>query len=173
MVYGDRLVVDENDNVLACVEFPSFRRCFYRFGRVLPQETGFFRRDLWNWANGLNEDLHISMDRDLWLRFMKISKIYHIPFIMGSWRQHASAKSFLAFGPQHANGKECEEKALVEAKHLTRIYRSKVFRRVGIKVDKLRTVAQLYSKKRKRERAAIYRLISEDKKRIAPNEALS
>lgn len=159
MVYGDRLIVDENDNVLACVELPYFRRCFYRFGRFLPQETGFFRRDLWNRVNGLDENLHISMDRDLWLKFMKISRIYHIPFVMGSWRQHASAKSYLAFGPQHASGKECEEKARVEATHLGRIYRSKPLRRAAIKIDKLRTVAQLYSKKRKRERAAIYDLI--------------
>ncbi len=160
MVYGDRLIVDENDNVLKCVELPSFRRCFYRFGRFLPQETGFFRREMWNRANGLNENLHISMDRDLWLKFMKIGKIYHIPFVMGSWRQHANAKSYLAFGPQHGSGKGCEEKARVEAKHLNRLYRFKPLRRAAIKIDKIRTVAQIYSKKRNREKAAIYSLIS-------------
>ena len=163
MVYGDRLVVDENDNVLGCVELPSFSRCFYRFGRFLPQETGFFRRDIWNRANGLDESLHISMDRDLWLKFMKLSNIYHIPFVMGSWRQHANAKSYLAFGPQHASGKECEEKTRVETKHLNSAYRSKVLRQAAIKIDKLRTVAQIYSKRRKRERSAIYNLITGNK----------
>lgn len=160
MVYGDRLIVDENDNCLACVELPSFRRCFYQFGRFLPQETGFFRREMWNQAKGLDEDLHISMDRDLWLKFMKIGKIYHIPFIMGSWRQHASAKSYLTFGPQHTSEKGCVEKARVEETHLARIYRLKALRRAAIKIDKLRTVAQINSKERKRERAAIYDLIS-------------
>jgi glycosyltransferase involved in cell wall biosynthesis len=160
MVYGDRLVVDENDQVLACVELPSFRPSLLRFGRFLPQETSFFRRDLWRRANGLDEDLHISMDRDLWLKFIKIGKLYHIPFILGSWRQHASAKSYLAFGPQHVSGKGCREKVRVEAAHLSRVYRSKALRRVANKVDKLRTVVDIHSKRRKRERAAIYDLIS-------------
>ena len=62
MVYGDRLVVDEHDQVLACVELSSFSRFLYRFGGFLPQETSFFRRDLWRQANGLDESLHISMD---------------------------------------------------------------------------------------------------------------
>lgn len=160
MVYGDRLVVDENDQVLTCLELPSFRRSLLRFGRFLPQETSFFRRDLWRRANGLNENLHISMDRDLWLRFARISNLYHIPFVLGSWRQHADAKSFLAFGPQHTSGKECAEKATVEAKHLSRLYRSTALRRAANKFDKVRAAAELYSKKRKRERAAIYSLIS-------------
>lgn len=160
MVYGDRLVVDENDQVLSCIELPSFRRSLLQFGRFLPQETSFFRRDLWRRANGLNENLHISMDRDLWLRFVKLGTLYHIPFILGSWRQHADAKSFLAFGPQHASGKECQEKASVEATHLSRIYRSTALRRVANKIDKVRAVAEINSKKRKRERAAIYSLIS-------------
>lgn len=160
MVYGDRLVVDENDQVLACVELPSFKTAFYRFGRFLPQETSFFRRDLWRRANGLDEDLHISMDRDLWLKFMKIGRLYHIPFVLGSWRQHAGAKSYLAFGPQHDTGKECREKTQVEARHLNRIYRSAILRRVANKADKFRTLIELYSRRRKRERAAIYSLIT-------------
>lgn len=160
MVYGDRLVVDEKDQVLACVELPSFRRSLLQFGRFLPQETSFFRRDLWRRANGLDEDLHISMDRDLWLKFTKIGRLYHVPFVLGSWRQHAGAKSYLAFGPQHASGKECQEKAKVEATHLSRAYRSTALRRVANKIDKVRAVIEMYSKKRKRERAAIYNLIS-------------
>jgi glycosyltransferase involved in cell wall biosynthesis len=160
MVYGDRLVVDENDQVLACVELPSFRRSLLQFGRFLPQETSFFRRDLWRRANGLDENLHISMDRDLWLKFIKIGRLYHVPFVLGSWRQHAGAKSFLAFGPQHSSGKGCQEKARVEAAHLSRVYRSKALRRVANKVDKLRTAMEIHSKKRKHERAAIYDLIA-------------
>jgi len=113
------------------------------------------------------------MDRDLWLRFAKTSKIYHIPFVLGSWRQHNEAKSYLAFGPQHASGKECDEKARVEAMHLSRLYRSKPLRRAAIKIDKLRTVAQIYSKKRKRERTAIYGLIAGNKERIARSKAVS
>ena len=164
MVYGDRLVVDQHDQILACIELPSFSRFLYKFGGFLPQETSFFRRELWRQANGLDEDLHISMDRDLWLKFMKVGRLYHIPFVLGSWRQHASAKSYLAFGPQHATGKECQEKTKVEATHLSRVYRSKVLRRVANKIDKLRTVAEIHSKKRKRERAAIYSLITDHKK---------
>ncbi len=173
MVYGDRLIIDEIDQVLACVELPSFRRSFYHFGRFLPQETSFFRRDLWHQVNGLDEHLHISMDRDLWLKFMKISKLYHIPFVLGSWRQHASAKSYLAFGPQHASGKGCQEKMRVEAAHVGRTYRSTALRRVAVKVDKLRAMAEICTRKRKRERAAIYSLITNKKEMATQSKATS
>jgi len=155
MVYGDRLVVDQHDQALACIELPSFSRFLYHFGGFLPQETSFFRRELWRQANGLDEDLHISMDRDLWLKFMKVGKLYHIPFVLGSWREHASAKSCLSFGASRTSDNGHQEKKQVEARHTGRIYHSAALRRVAHKVDKLRAIAEKYSRKRKREISVI------------------
>ena len=159
MVYGDRLVVDQHDQILACIELPSFSRFLYKFGGFLPQETSFFRRELWRQANGLDEDLHISMDRDLWLKFMKVGRLYHIPFVLGNWREHASAKSCLSFGACRTSDNGHQEKKQVEAKHMGRIYHSAALRRAAHKVDKLRAIAEKYSKKRKREISVIRDII--------------
>lgn len=151
LVYADRLVIDEKDQVLACVELPSFNRLFFKFRSWLPQETAFFRRELWYKINGLDETLHYSMDFDLWCRFMKISKFYHIPFIMSAWRQHDLAKSYIHFGSENISTEGRKEARQVRIRHSKEIYRLKILRNIMKKISKVRFIKEKYSAKRKHE----------------------
>ena len=171
MVYGDRLVIDQNDQVLSCIEMPSFNRFFYKFRPWLPQETVFFRRELWHKVNGVDESLNYSMDKDLWLKFVKISKIHHIPFFLGAWRQHNLAKSYINFVLGNVSNEGHKESSQVQTKHLKRIYRLKTLKNIMNKIDKIRFIKEKYSTKRKSEISDIRnivegtRFIAEDSKK--------
>ncbi|MGC9156514.1 MAG: glycosyltransferase family 2 protein [Ferrimicrobium sp.] len=55
----------------------------------LQQESVFWRRRLWDLAGGsLNSDLKFAADLDLWLRFFRLTKLYHVPTILGGFRIH-------------------------------------------------------------------------------------
>lgn len=93
MIYGDRIVIDGKDNVLCMEEHPSFSKRWMKYNLKIPQETAFFRRDLFHEVGGINETLHCCMDYDLWIRMSQIAKIHHIPFVLGAYRNHQDAKS--------------------------------------------------------------------------------
>ena len=160
MVYGDRLVIDEKDQVLACVELPSFSLFFYKFRPWLPQETAFFRRELWSMANGLDESLHYCMDGDLWHRFLQDSTFWHIPFFMGAWRQHATAKSYRSFGQNAIEDIGYYESKQMNARYLGRVYCCDRLKKWIRKLNTIRFIGQKYSKKRKQQIATIYDIIA-------------
>lgn len=79
--YGDRIIIDQNDRINKTVEGPSFNRSELKYYMKIPQETVFFTRDIWEKVGGLNEELHYTMDNDLWFRFVRHSDFKHIPFL--------------------------------------------------------------------------------------------
>jgi len=151
MVYGDRLVIDGKDQVLACMELPSFSPFLFKFRGWVPQETVFFRRELWHKVNGLDEILHYSMDCDLWLRFLQDTTFFHIPFIMGAWRQHDLAKSHIHFGSEDMSTEGHEEARQVVIRNVKTIYRLQLLRYIMRKINNIRFIKEKYSAKRKRE----------------------
>lgn len=160
LVYGDRLVIDEKDQVLACVELPSFSRFFYKFNPWLPQETCFFRRELWSKVNGLDETLHYCMDANLWLRFLQYTTFLHIPFFTGAWRQHATAKSYCCFGPNAIEDIGYYESKQMKARYLGRVYRCDRLKKWMRRLNIIKFIRQKYSKKRKQQIAVINDIIA-------------
>jgi glycosyltransferase involved in cell wall biosynthesis len=58
------------------------------------QPSCFFRQSAWNLAGPLDEDLHISLDLDLWLRMAKKGcKFVRIPELLSTALSHQSAKT--------------------------------------------------------------------------------
>ena len=58
-------------------------------GRRLQQESVFWRRRLWERAGGgLNEELTCAADFELWLRFARIARLYHVETVLGGFRIH-------------------------------------------------------------------------------------
>ena len=47
----------------------SWRDVLYA-GCIIPQETAFFRSHLWRRCGGLDLNLHLALDYDLWIRFL-------------------------------------------------------------------------------------------------------
>ncbi len=57
--------------------------------RWIQQESVFWRRSLWERAGGaLDEDKPRVADFDLWLRFFRLAKLYHVGTVLGGFRNH-------------------------------------------------------------------------------------
>jgi glycosyltransferase involved in cell wall biosynthesis len=108
VVYGDRIVIDQDGKIIDTFEPLSITRTSARFFLRIPQEVTFFTAGLWHRVNGLNEDLHYVMDSDLWYRFLEETKFFHIPVFMGAYRDHVESKSVFGFG-RNKNKRALEE----------------------------------------------------------------
>jgi glycosyltransferase involved in cell wall biosynthesis len=57
--------------------------------RWIQQESVFWRRRLWERVGGrLDDSLTYTCDFDLWLRFLEAAPLYHVPTLLGGFRQH-------------------------------------------------------------------------------------
>ncbi len=88
LVYGDRTTIDEKGNFLSLTQVPSFSEKIFRHHLRIPQETTFFRREIWYEVDGVDEGLKYCMDYDLFVKLSKRTQFYHIPFVLGSYRKH-------------------------------------------------------------------------------------
>ncbi|MBK3519932.1 glycosyltransferase family 2 protein [Carboxylicivirga marina] len=161
--YGDRTIVDRDGRIIGINEGPSFKRSEAKFILKIPQETTFFTKELYYKVGGLNNELHYTMDVDLWYRFLELSDFVHIPYFLGAYREHNLSKSVEVFGPNKRS-----DKAQKEIERFSQLYSSK-FRRIPkvrkllFTLNQLRLILEKSSKKRRLEIEAIHEIISGDK----------
>lgn len=128
VVYGDRVVIDQNSNILDVFEPLTVTRSSSRFLLRIPQEVTFFTADLWHRVNGLNEELHYVMDSDLWFRFLEETTFYHIPVFMGAYREHEESKSVFGIG-RNKNERALEEIRFLKQNYSTFLSGIKILRK--------------------------------------------
>ena len=58
----------------------------------IPQMSVFWNRAMWERAGGLDNDRHLDMDYDLWLRFAKVSEPLVLEDVLADFRVHGAAK---------------------------------------------------------------------------------
>ncbi len=94
-LYADRLIIDEQSNVIGHWRLPAHSSAVTRVVDYVPQETLFWRRSLWEQAGAkLDNTLQFAMDWDLVLKFQAVgANIVHIPVFTGAFRVHASQKT--------------------------------------------------------------------------------
>lgn len=94
-IYGDRLIIDEQDCVVGRWVLPYHDDVLLHTVDYVPQETLFWRRSLWTRIGGRVDDtLSFALDWDLLLRFIKArAKLHHIPVFLGAFRVHADQKT--------------------------------------------------------------------------------
>lgn len=95
VIYGNRLVIDENGNEIGRWILPGHDEEVLRIVDYVPQETMFWRRRLWDRSGaGFNERFHFAIDWDLILRFMRAGAVFsHVPELFGLFRVHGDQKS--------------------------------------------------------------------------------
>jgi glycosyltransferase involved in cell wall biosynthesis len=95
VVYGDRLLIDENDMEIGRWILPKHDSVVLSWVDYIPQETLFWRRSIWDKVGGtINESFRFAMDWDLIVRFRnKGARIVHIPSLLGAFRVHSSQKT--------------------------------------------------------------------------------
>jgi glycosyltransferase involved in cell wall biosynthesis len=156
MVYGDRAVIDQTGNIVSLLEVPYFCPKAFEHHLRIPQETCFIRRNYWEQVNGVDENLHYCMDYDLFIKLSKITRLYHIPFVLGSWRQHECAKTVI-----FSNGMKeswAEETTSMYFHHYGRT-RSRMKKKLFKKINLIRLCLEKQSKSRKNEVKEINKVI--------------
>ena len=95
VVYGNRLVIDENDMEIGRWIMPWHDDEILSWADFVPQETLFWRRSIWDKVGGqINESFSFAMDWDLLVRFRDAgAKFAHIPRFLGAFRVHKQQKT--------------------------------------------------------------------------------
>lgn len=97
LVYGDRVVINEDGELMYWQVIPKFRRWSLAYGQYLPQECSFWSRNLYEQVGGINDNLKFIMDYDLFYRMAQKSAFVHLSSFVGLYRDHAGTKSRAIF----------------------------------------------------------------------------
>jgi glycosyltransferase involved in cell wall biosynthesis len=97
VVYGHRVLVDHTDAEVGRWVLPRHDDDFLRWADFVPQETLFWRRQIWDKVGAaLDETFHYALDWDLLLRFLDAkARFVRLPRFLGAFRLHPEQKTSL------------------------------------------------------------------------------
>lgn len=95
VVYGHRVIVDENDQEVGVWVLPPHDGKMLEWGDYVPQETMFWRREIWEKSGGkMDESFKFALDWDLLIRFQQAgARIVRLPRFLAVFRVHGAQKS--------------------------------------------------------------------------------
>jgi len=94
VLYGNRIVVDEESREIARWFLPAHDAAVLRLNDFVPQETLFWRRRIWDRVGGLDRSFKFAIDWDLLLRFTAAgARIVRVPRFLACFRSHAAQKT--------------------------------------------------------------------------------
>jgi GT2 family glycosyltransferase len=95
VVYGNRMLIDENDGDIGVWVLPKHDDRMLTNIDYVPQETLFWRRRIWESAGGrIDPGFDYALDWDLLLRFRQAgAKIVRLPRFLGAFRVHDEQKT--------------------------------------------------------------------------------
>jgi glycosyltransferase involved in cell wall biosynthesis len=97
MVYGDCNFIDENGNVIGKFWAAQTDYRLLRQGYVhIPQQTMFFRAELWKQVGPLDPSFYFAMDYDLWTRLAARTELKYVPQTWANFRLHTTGKTIVA-----------------------------------------------------------------------------
>jgi glycosyltransferase involved in cell wall biosynthesis len=97
MVYGDCNFINESGRVIGKFNSAQTDYRLLRQGYVhIPQQTMFFRADLWREVGPLDTSFYFAMDYDLWTRIAAGSEVKYVPQTWANFRLHTSGKTIIA-----------------------------------------------------------------------------
>jgi glycosyltransferase involved in cell wall biosynthesis/GT2 family glycosyltransferase len=94
VIYGHRVVVDENGAEVGRWILPRHDARAIRHFDYVPQETLFWRRSIYARVGGIDPAFHFAMDWDLLLRFIAAkARFSRVPYFLACFRVHQSQKT--------------------------------------------------------------------------------
>jgi len=94
LVYGDANFIDKDNRVIG--QFNAQQTTLKRLQRggvYIPQQSAFFRAELWRQVGPLDPTFYFAMDYDLWVRLARITEIKYLPKLWANFRLHGGAKT--------------------------------------------------------------------------------
>ena len=94
MVYGDTNFIDQHGNNIG--KFPTAQTNYKKLkqGYVhIPQQSSFWRAELFHQVGPLDDNVYFAMDYDLWRRLAKVSELKYHRRTWANFRLHAGAKT--------------------------------------------------------------------------------
>jgi glycosyltransferase involved in cell wall biosynthesis len=92
-VYSHRCTVDGRNRVLWYWLLPPHDDWYMQRWDLIPQETCFWRRSLYERCGNVDPSFRFAMDYDLFVRFMREGKMVRLNRFLGIFRQHEEAKT--------------------------------------------------------------------------------
>ena len=94
LVYGDANFIDAEGRVIGRfnAQQTSLKR-LQRGGVYIPQQSAFWRADLWRKVGPLDPAFYFAMDYDLWVRLARVTDIRYTPQLWANFRLHGDAKT--------------------------------------------------------------------------------
>ena len=95
VVYSHRCTVDENNKVLWYWILPEHSDWYMTRWDLIPQETCFWRRRLFEKVGNVDPGFRFAMDYDLFVRFMQAApgRMVRLDRFLGVFREHGEAKT--------------------------------------------------------------------------------
>jgi hypothetical protein len=95
VVYGHRVLIDHADRQTGCWIMPRHEDWTLDVADLVPQETLFWRRSIWDAAGGtVDTDYRYALDWDLLLRFKDAgARFVRLPYLLGGFRIHDDQKT--------------------------------------------------------------------------------
>ena len=95
VVYGHRIVIDEQDRQIGRWILPRHDDKVLSWADYVPQETLFWRRRIWDKAGGrMDESFQFALDWDLLVRFREAgARFARLPRFLGGFRVHPQQKT--------------------------------------------------------------------------------
>jgi len=97
LLYGDANYINEAGQVIG--KFPAAQTDLHRLrdGYVhIPQQSAFFRANLWREVGPLDPTFYFAMDYDLWVRLAARSQVKYVPQLWANFRLHHAGKTIAA-----------------------------------------------------------------------------
>lgn len=92
-VYSHRCIIDEQNNVLGYWILPPHSNLLMERWDLIPQETCFWRRRLFERAGNLDSSFRFALDYDLFVRYMRAGKFRRVPRFLSAFRMHKESKT--------------------------------------------------------------------------------
>ncbi len=92
-LYGHRCIINEVNQVIGHWILPPHSNFLMRRWDLIPQESCFWRRRLFEQKGNVDASFHFAMDYDLFVRYMTIGKFKRVNRFLAAFRMHQNTKT--------------------------------------------------------------------------------
>jgi glycosyltransferase involved in cell wall biosynthesis len=92
-IYSHRCTVDENNKAISYWILPGHSNYLMKRWDLIPQETCFWRRSLFEKCGNIDPQFRFALDYDLFLRYMMGGRFVRVNRFLGAFRYHSTAKT--------------------------------------------------------------------------------